>query len=107
LTIPAAIHTYTQMPGGDEHAMRLTIVGIEISFVALMAPEIIQRQAENRIFPGDRDYRAHMVGRQLPVLDPAFLPRCQGDHETLRRARRRRLIYKTLVANRPDAFFSR
>jgi molybdate transport system permease protein len=48
-TISAAIYTYTQMPGGDEHAMRLTIVAVAISLIALMASEIIQRQAEKRL----------------------------------------------------------
>jgi hypothetical protein len=86
------IQAALQMPGGDEHAMRLTIVAIDISHVALIAPEIIQRRAENRVFPGDSAH-ARMAMRQLPVIDPAFLPRGQGDHQTLRRARRRRLTF--------------
>ena len=48
-TISAAIYTYTQVPGGDENAMRLTAVAIVISFTALVASEIIQRQAEKRL----------------------------------------------------------
>jgi molybdate transport system permease protein len=48
-TISAAIYTYTQVPGGDESAMRLTVVAIVISFAALVASEIIQRQAEKRL----------------------------------------------------------
>ena len=48
-TISAAIYTYTQAPGGDESAMRLTVVAIVISFAALVASEIIQRQAEKRL----------------------------------------------------------
>ena len=48
-TISAAIYTYTQVPGGDESAMRLTIVAIVISFAALVASEIVQRQAEKRL----------------------------------------------------------
>ncbi|HUZ91780.1 MAG TPA: molybdate ABC transporter permease subunit [Methylocella sp.] len=48
-TISAAIYTYTQVPGGDENAMRLTAVAIVISFTALVASEIIQQQAEKRL----------------------------------------------------------
>jgi molybdate transport system permease protein len=48
-TISAAIYTYTEVPGGDENAMRLTAVAIAISFTALVASEIIQRQAEKRL----------------------------------------------------------
>ncbi len=44
-TISAAIYTYTQVPGGDTNAMRLTIVAIIIAFVALIASEVIQRGA--------------------------------------------------------------
>lgn len=48
-TIAAAIYTYTQVPGGDEGAMRLTLVAIAISFLALIASEVVQRLAEKRI----------------------------------------------------------
>ncbi len=48
-TISAAIYTYTQVPGGDESAMRLTIVAIIIALVALIASEIVQWQAEKRL----------------------------------------------------------
>lgn len=47
-TISAAIYTYTQTPGGDASAMRLTLIAILISFAALAASEIFQRQAEKR-----------------------------------------------------------
>ena len=48
-TISAAIYTYTQVPGGDESALRLTVVAVVIAFAALIASEIVQRQAENRL----------------------------------------------------------
>jgi molybdate transport system permease protein len=48
-TISAAIYTYTQVPGGDESAMRLTVVAIMIALVALVASEVIQREAEKRL----------------------------------------------------------
>ena len=48
-TISAAIYTFTQVPGGDENALRLTVVAIVIALVALIASEIIQWQAEKRL----------------------------------------------------------
>jgi molybdate transport system permease protein len=44
-TISSAIYSYTQVPGGDANAMRLTAVSIAISFAALVASEIVQRRA--------------------------------------------------------------
>jgi molybdate transport system permease protein len=44
-TIASAIYSYTQVPGGDTNAMRLTAVSIAISFAALIAAEIVQRRA--------------------------------------------------------------
>jgi molybdate transport system permease protein len=48
-TISAAIYTYTQVPGGDESAMRLTVVAIVIALGALVASEIFQKLGEKRI----------------------------------------------------------
>jgi molybdate transport system permease protein len=48
-TISAAIYTFAQIPGGDESAMRLTLIAIAISFAALAASEIVQRRAEKRL----------------------------------------------------------
>ena len=48
-TISAAIYTYTQVPGGDANAMRLTVVAIVIALGALVASEIVQRGATRRI----------------------------------------------------------
>ncbi|PNG27961.1 molybdate ABC transporter permease subunit [Methylocella silvestris] len=48
-TISAAIYSFTQAPGGDAGALRLTIVSIVIALVALIASEIIQRWAEKRV----------------------------------------------------------
>jgi molybdate transport system permease protein len=48
-TISAAIYTYTQIPGGDASAMRLTVVAIVIALLALVASEIIQWRAEKRL----------------------------------------------------------
>lgn len=48
-TISAAIYTYTQVPGGDDGASRLTIVSIVIALGALIVSEIIQRGADKRV----------------------------------------------------------
>jgi len=48
-TISAAIFTYTQVPGGDANAWRLTAVAIVIALAALIVSEIVQRQASHRL----------------------------------------------------------
>lgn len=47
-TIASAIYSYTQVLGGDASAMRLTVVSIAISLVALLASEMVQQRAEKR-----------------------------------------------------------
>ena len=48
-TIPTAIYTYIQVPGGDLPALRLTAIAILISFVALIASEAIARRLSRRL----------------------------------------------------------
>lgn len=48
-TISAAIYSYTQTPGGDENAMRLTLVAVFIALSALVASEIVQWRTEKRL----------------------------------------------------------
>ncbi len=48
-TIPAAIYSYTQVPGGDAAAMRLTLVSIAVALVALVVSEVLNRRAQRRI----------------------------------------------------------
>jgi molybdate transport system permease protein len=48
-TISAAIYTYTQSPGGDASALRLTIVSITIALGALILSELVQRLASRRL----------------------------------------------------------
>ena len=48
-TIPSAIYTYTQVPGGEAGALRLTLVAIVISMGALMISELLARQAIKRV----------------------------------------------------------
>lgn len=43
-TLPMAIFSYTQVPGGDPAAMRLTLVSIGISLAALVASEWLARR---------------------------------------------------------------
>jgi len=48
-TISAAIYTLTQVPGGDVQALRLVVVAIVISLVALMASDWLARRATARL----------------------------------------------------------
>lgn len=50
-TLSAAIYTFTQVPGGDAGAFRLTIISVMISMVALIASEFI----------------AYLVGRRVDI----------------------------------------
>jgi molybdate transport system permease protein len=43
-TLPSAIYTFTQVPGGDEGALRLTLVSIIISMLALIVSEVMARR---------------------------------------------------------------
>jgi molybdate transport system permease protein len=43
-TLPSAIYTFTQIPGGDAHALRLTLVSIAISMAALIGSELLARR---------------------------------------------------------------
>jgi molybdate transport system permease protein len=48
-TLPLAIYTFTQVPGGDAPAMRLAVISIVLSLVALVASDLLARQATRRI----------------------------------------------------------
>ncbi|MDK4739374.1 molybdate ABC transporter permease subunit [Rhizobium sp. CB3171] len=48
-TLSSAIYTFTQVPGGDAGALRLTIVAIVISMVALLASEFLAYLAGKRV----------------------------------------------------------
>lgn len=47
-TLPLAIYSFTQVPGGDAQALRLCLLSIALSLAALMASEIILRRANVR-----------------------------------------------------------
>ena len=44
-TLPLAIYTYTQVPAGDPYAMRLSLIAVGVSLVALVLSEILARRA--------------------------------------------------------------
>jgi molybdate transport system permease protein len=48
-TLPSAIYTFTQVPGGDIGALRLTLVSIAIALLALLASELMARLANRRL----------------------------------------------------------
>ena len=50
-TLSAAIYTFTQVPGGDAGALRLTLIAIAISMAALLASEWLARLVAKRVEP--------------------------------------------------------
>jgi len=48
-TLSSAIYTFTQVPGGDAGAMRLTIISIIISMAALIFSELLAALAARRV----------------------------------------------------------
>ena len=51
-TLPSAIYSLTQVPGGDAGALRLTLISIAISMIALLAAEFLARRL-SRILPAN------------------------------------------------------
>jgi len=43
---------FTQVPGGDAGAMRLTLISVAISMAALIASELLARQVARRVGQG-------------------------------------------------------
>ena len=48
-TLPTAIYTFTQVPGGELGALRLTLVSIAIAMAALIASEVFARRISRRM----------------------------------------------------------
>lgn len=48
-TLPSAIYTFTQVPGGDLGALRLTLVSIFIAMIALVVSEVLARRVSQRM----------------------------------------------------------
>jgi molybdate transport system permease protein len=49
-TLPSAIYTFTQIPGGEAGAMRLTLVSIVISMAAVVVSELLARRVGRRMW---------------------------------------------------------
>jgi molybdate transport system permease protein len=56
-TLPLAIYTYTQTPSGDAAAMRLSLIAVLLSLIALFASEWLVRRATRRIMGQDAETR--------------------------------------------------
>ncbi|MCB8821383.1 molybdate ABC transporter permease subunit [Microvirga rosea] len=48
-TLPTAIYTFTQVPGGEGGALRLTLVSIVLSLMALWGSELFARRLQRRL----------------------------------------------------------
>ena len=48
-TLPTAIYTFTQVPGGDAGAMRLVVIAIAVSVVAVLISEYFARRIDRRL----------------------------------------------------------
>lgn len=48
-TLPTLIYTFTQVPGGDAGALRLTLISIAISLGAILAAEALARNIGRRV----------------------------------------------------------
>jgi len=48
-TLPSAIYTFTQVPGGDAGAMRLVVIAIAVSVVAVLFSEYFARRIDRRL----------------------------------------------------------
>ena len=48
-TLPLALYTLTQVPGGDAGALRLCVISVIVAMLALMASEVLARRAASRM----------------------------------------------------------
>jgi len=48
-TLPLALYTFTQVPGGDQMAIRITIISITLAFLALFISELLARRATRHL----------------------------------------------------------
>ncbi len=54
-TLPLAIYGYTQTPGGDVQALRLSLIAVLLSLAALFISELLVRRATKRIMGHDAE----------------------------------------------------
>ncbi|MBI3446269.1 MAG: molybdate ABC transporter permease subunit [Magnetospirillum sp.] len=48
-TLPIALYALTQVPGGDEAALRLCVISVLVAFAALLASEFLARRVQARL----------------------------------------------------------
>src|SRR5262249_1340038 len=48
-TLPSAIYSLTQVPGGDAGALRLTVISVVLSMAALLLAELLARRIGRRL----------------------------------------------------------
>ena len=48
-TLPIALYSFTQVPGGEAAALRLVLVSVALAFAALIASEVLARRLRARI----------------------------------------------------------
>jgi molybdate transport system permease protein len=48
-TLPSAIYTFTQVPGGDAAALRLTAISVAVSMSALLISEVLAQRIARRL----------------------------------------------------------
>jgi molybdate transport system permease protein len=48
-TLPSAIYTFLQVPGGEASALRLVLISIAVAMAALLASELMARRAAKRV----------------------------------------------------------
>ncbi|MDK3017593.1 molybdate ABC transporter permease subunit [Pseudodonghicola flavimaris] len=48
-TLPSAIYTFLQVPGGETQAMRLVLVSVTVAMAALAISEVLARRAARRV----------------------------------------------------------
>jgi len=48
-TLPLALYTFTQVPGGDAMAMRLTVIAVVLALLSLFISEFLARRIRTRI----------------------------------------------------------
>lgn len=51
-TLPSAIYTFTQVPGGDAGALRLTLISVVLSMGALVVSELLARRIGKKLSYG-------------------------------------------------------
>ena len=69
-TLPLAIYALTQVPGGDDRALRLCVISIILSLAALLVSETLVRRASRRALGYDAVGRDRAQPRGVPPRRP-------------------------------------